>query len=308
MLAFSLNAQEIALEKGKIYNLEKEHIRKARFGQILLVRADANSAHQYVFINGVKVDSLLPYPGHKGIYSFVLGQMFESAKSFDKVLLFNDAAKVNINLTIDETICDEGFTLILNPQQLQMRRIISIVAILLILIITVIIARSGFKILRDTGTSYIRAPFSLARSQMAFWTLVIIVSFLAVWWNTTNMLEISSNVLALLGISAGTTIGGHLIDNDDLANGDITARHQDVDGKNNFLMNILSDQNGLSIHRLQNVLFTVAIGGYVLYKACVEYEMPELDGNLMILMGISSSTYLIVKKGENKAFQDTAVG
>jgi len=69
----------------------------------------------------------------------------------------------------------------------------------------------------------------------------------------------------------------------------------------NFLMDILSDQNGVNIHRFQNVIWTVI--AMVLFLCKVRYmgcgELPTLDGTLIALTGISSATYLGLKVNEN---------
>ena len=66
-------------------------------------------------------------------------------------------------------------------------------------------------------------------------------------------------------------------------------------------MDILSDQNGVNIHRFQNVIWTVI--AMVLFLCKVRYmgcgELPTLDGTLIALTGISSATYLGLKVNEN---------
>jgi hypothetical protein len=55
-------------------------------------------------------------------------------------------------------------------------------------------------------------PYSLARAQMAFWFFLVIASFFFLWTVIGSMNTLTSSILALIGISAGTALGAALID------------------------------------------------------------------------------------------------
>jgi hypothetical protein len=55
-------------------------------------------------------------------------------------------------------------------------------------------------------------PYSLGRCQMAFWFFWVIASFLYIWLITGTYDIITSSVLGLIGIGAGTALGGAAID------------------------------------------------------------------------------------------------
>lgn len=55
--------------------------------------------------------------------------------------------------------------------------------------------------------------YSLGRFQMAFWFTLVIASFLFIWLITDAYDIITPNVLALIGISAGTALSASVIDN-----------------------------------------------------------------------------------------------
>jgi hypothetical protein len=175
-----------------------------------------------------------------------------------------------------------------------------IIIIILIAIFTEKNYKKGFfSIIKDKSNSE-RPTFSLSRTQMAFWTLIVIISFFYVWISKGEMISFSEDVLILLGISATTVAGANFIDKKDerkaLQNN--TRRHQDTESKG-FFSDILSDEASLSIHRFQQVLFNIVIGGFFIYKVCVTYIFPEIDSIIMILLGISNATYLTVKSTEN---------
>jgi hypothetical protein len=55
-------------------------------------------------------------------------------------------------------------------------------------------------------------PFSLARSQMAFWFYLVSASYFLLWLITGDTDTITSSVLSLIGISAGTALGATIVD------------------------------------------------------------------------------------------------
>ena len=48
----------------------------------------------------------------------------------------------------------------------------------------------------------------------------------------------------------------------------------------------------------------MAVGCYFLFEVFRNGKIPTLNENLMVLMGISASTYLAIKKGENASLRD----
>jgi hypothetical protein len=55
-------------------------------------------------------------------------------------------------------------------------------------------------------------PYNLGRTQMAFWFFFIYASYTALWLITGELDTITSSLLGLMGISAGTALGEALID------------------------------------------------------------------------------------------------
>lgn len=57
-----------------------------------------------------------------------------------------------------------------------------------------------------------RRPYNLGRAQMAFWFFLIYASYMTIWLITSALDTITSSLLALMGISAGTALGEAMID------------------------------------------------------------------------------------------------
>ena len=69
--------------------------------------------------------------------------------------------------------------------------------------------------LRDAKGGY----YSLGKSQMAFWGLLVVLTFAGIWFLTGTMEHIPSQVLTLLGISGATGLSAVVIgENKDSAN------------------------------------------------------------------------------------------
>jgi len=158
-----------------------------------------------------------------------------------------------------------------------------------------------------------KAPFSLARTQLAFWTIIISSSFLyALIKHSFEIPELNNVNLILMGISVATTASGKLID-DSQKKAQDPGKLTDDSPKNapdlsqnypseGFLTDLLSDKNGVSIHRLQNVIWTLIVGViYIQYVFKVQ-NLPDettITTNLLILMGISTGAYIGLKTQEN---------
>ncbi|MTK53603.1 hypothetical protein [Paludibacter sp.] len=166
-------------------------------------------------------------------------------------------------------------------------------------------------LLRDQSTAT-RKPWSFARTQLAWWTLIIMSAFVAVLVKCNTAPDLTSSALILLGISAATATGARLIDLSDVKQEDIAVRHQDI-ASEGFFIDLISNQDGASIHRLQALIFNLAYGVWMIVEvvnnlnngvAC-DLIIPNMDANALILLGISSGTYAVLKTPENKVAQST---
>lgn len=143
-------------------------------------------------------------------------------------------------------------------------------------------------------------PFSLARAQLAFWTAIIGSSYVYLMFHRHCGVPIhfDASTLAMLGISMGTTIGGIMIDKQQAQ----LRRHQNAPTKG-FFIDILSDENGVSIARFQQIVWTFIAG--VLYITQLSDptlpagQLPKLDSAILMLSGLSNAAYLSLKLKEN---------
>lgn len=183
--------------------------------------------------------------------------------------------------------------------------------------------------LRDYGPD---STYSLARVQMALWYYVVTMSFLYLYFSSGYCIPaLNDSTLILLGISTLTTLSASVVDSSkkDKANEKETQKEaqkvgdKGVDGAgdaaaalnadcplivaptpaaskhHNFIMDILSDEYGVNLTRFQNVVWTLILAVIFIEKVLNEAAIPDFsDTNLLTLMGISSSSYVLYKLKE----------
>lgn len=197
-----------------------------------------------------------------------------------------------------------------------MSAFISIISLFVTIAMSIGIIYLGIKtnMLKDISTAK-KMPYSFSRVQMAWWTVVVIGSYIYIIMNRTGWADtatftnniISRSALILMGIGASTTVAGRIIDNSQSD----SDRHQDEDSEG-FILDILSDANGVSIHRFQSLIFNFIFGimfmvkvySYV-HSSAAAVSMPEFSNTELALLGLSSAAYVTLKVGENSSSVQT---
>lgn len=173
--------------------------------------------------------------------------------------------------------------------------------------------------MKDTDRAY-----SLARVQMAVWTVVVLYSFLYVWCLTREFNgTIPPSALILMGISAGTLATAAGVDSQKLKTNkqnleekkakpaaqqtpalqsEIIALETQthVCKSEGFFLDILTSAEGSSLHRLQFVVWTVALIAVFVVGVWNDVTLPDFDATLLGLMGIASGAYVGLKLPEAK--------
>lgn len=188
-----------------------------------------------------------------------------------------------------------------------------------VLTIAVVYFEWRFKMLRDQS-SVSPQPYSWSRVQLAWWTIIILSAFVGLMLKYGEAPTLRDSTLILLGISGATITAARLTDVSDLSSGG-GQRHQDHPSQN-FFLDILSDANGVSIHRFQAFVFNLGFGIWFIHGVLKNFATGEVNGqvvmdkvnviipniepNNLVLLGLSSGTYAILKMTENKATVRTA--
>jgi hypothetical protein len=180
-----------------------------------------------------------------------------------------------------------------------------IIAILLLYLIPVFFAWLAgrrpiwFAFLIDEDNRY-----SLSKVQMWLWTFVAVGSFVAVCVAKWTFVDVPPNIIILMGLSQGTFLGAKLITINQLgpdASGS-RARFGITTAAHPSLLDLFSDQNGMSLSKFQMFAWTlVAIGLYITFLVSTlggpksAITMPDIPSGMLGLMGISQGAYLLNK-------------
>jgi hypothetical protein len=177
----------------------------------------------------------------------------------------------------------------------------------LLLLLVYLAAR--YELLNDTSKLKEKKPYSYARTQLAWWTLIVLSSFISILLTGSHKIPVfDQSTLILLGITAGTLATAGIADasaqKQNAATPEIVLQNQPSE---DFLRDILSDGTGISVHRLQSFIFNIVFGCWFITEVLKhlgdvdrDHIIPIVDGNNLILLGLSAGTYIALKAGENK--------
>lgn len=306
----------------------------------LLVKSTAEAKPLQLYLNGMPLKGVDPVILHKdekmaGV-RFELVRTDDSKDTWAALLGRPSTAKVAVDVSLGPKGCGENCTTMTNPLQIHLVALrkgwaTGFVAVLLLLLGVLVWLAATRALLRDRGPG---SPWSLARTQMAWWTFFVVGAFLLIWMVSGSYSSLSGSVLALIGISSGTALLGAVIDDtkesqmaqrtkletekqglqirlaalsapeiDRLAEVDRQLREMPKiteKSAKNWLFDMLSDEDGISFHRFQIVIWTVVLTAIFVVKVYSTLSMPEFDAPLLGLTGISAGTYLGFKFPEKK--------
>ncbi len=144
-----------------------------------------------------------------------------------------------------------------------------------------------------------RKPYSLSRFQFLWWTTIIASVYVLLFsvGHLTNTLN--TTCLVLMGIGISTGLLGKITDDRQVetAQKQNLMRHQDIPN-DYFLMDLISDEHGPSVHRAQQLLFTLLLGGMFVVKFFSTWQIPDFGQMELSLLGISNGAYLAYKQLE----------
>jgi hypothetical protein len=154
----------------------------------------------------------------------------------------------------------------------------------LVTIVIALLAVVAICILRWRTTLLTNLP----RLQIAFFAVVILVAYGYIWSTTGEAATLNGSALALLGIGAGTVVGNAIL---------ASARRVTIAGAAQAIANtgIAAPSETavrFHLHALQSAVWTVVIGVIFVGAAYRTLQMPDLDGRVLLILGISAGTYL----------------
>jgi hypothetical protein len=289
-----------------------------------------------------------PDSGHIG---FVLKRTPENQDTLNQILRrptsFDRAVQVTVGSSPTRSYPRNNNDVSLELKQIPQAEFTFFVVIALLTIALVVTLGRRTSLLRESGgdpdRKQNRRPYSLGRTQQAFWFTLAVLAYIFVWLVTDQLDSLSQSTLLLIAISSGTALASEALSRSQLEKlqaelarlrsgrakaderreeagkpdasaaslraatdqlAEIDARIKTTEaaiGKNDtqgFLRDLVQDSNGVSLQRLQIMVWTLVLGGIFLDEVYAHLTMPEFSATLLTLMGISSGTYLAGKSSE----------
>jgi hypothetical protein len=161
--------------------------------------------------------------------------------------------------------------------------------------------------------------FSISRSQAAWWFFLVLAAYLLIGLTTGDYTtSLNQTALTLLGIAAGTYLGSAAVDASKNTPAERDAQNQEKTRLDNiaepnktpadkdklvklkgesqgWLMDVLSDSEGVDFHRFQMLAWTFVLGIIFITQVWTNLAMPEFGATLLGLMGLSAGTYVGLK-------------
>jgi len=170
-------------------------------------------------------------------------------------------------------------------------------AYLVVLTLGSIIVAWLSRLVRDRGVLADGAvewgrTYSLARTQLFLWS-VVVAGVAGYLWITTGLLPaLNVETLTLLGVSAGTTGGAQLLDR----RGGQPPPVKPTSGF--FLIDLLDDGQGASIHRFQAVLANTGLAFIFAIESLRQLDFYVMPPSWTAVLALSSGVYLGLKARE----------
>lgn len=168
-----------------------------------------------LYIDGREIKGLVPESRDVETLQFHLDRSSKSDEQWADLLggpqigesFFVRPAAVSVGLQGDAPVATtvQGFKLV----RIHTWRFWICAAILVLTIVAIWLFAQNSALLRYSDKL---STYSLARCQMAFWFVLIIASYSFIWLITGAMDIVTNTALVLIGIGAGTALGGAVID------------------------------------------------------------------------------------------------
>ncbi len=130
---------------------------------------------------------------------------------------------------------------------------------------------------------------SLSQLQIVLWTLVVGMSAIYVMTLSGNLISISDGTLVLLGIASGAALAARVP-----MTGQPAGPEPAVPATPEWSDLLIPDRSTreIDVTRLQMLAFTLITAAFVVIKVVVDYEIPSIPPNFLVLMGISNGVYV----------------
>lgn len=263
-----------------------------------------------LYLNGYPMKGLFGTPSGVNKLRFKLMRTEESKEIWKTIL---SGFVIDRDRTVSFSVgCPNEYSI---PTEVTKQIAPNFLNAIIFLIVFVILLYLFFKFCRDSlrDNSLLanvskrdnEPPFSLARTQMAWWFFIIMGSFLFIFAITGDFTQIINEpALVLIGVSASTAISSVFINEGKKSS--LSKETSTIPSSSGWLKDILTTKDGISFYRFQIFVWTLILGIIFLLEVVKHLQFPEFDSSLLTLQGISAGTYLGFKFPENLKSSDNS--
>jgi hypothetical protein len=144
---------------------------------------------------------------------------------------------------------------------------------------------------------------SLSLAQILLWTILVFSASFYVLVVSGKLLDITNEVLMLLGIAGGSSVIAKISASTKSDKGIAIAAPETKDPK---WLNLFQTEGRPDLYKVQMSLFTTLAAIFVTAKIYGTLEFPELPAGLLTLIGISNGVYLGAKATSKTIFEKLA--
>lgn len=134
--------------------------------------------------------------------------------------------------------------------------------------------------------------YSISLTQIIFWTFITIFGIVYVYWLSGFFIEITPQILMLLGIGGGTALAAKI--NAISRVYEVPPKYLNLVRKTRTpkLMDLISIGGQPNIFKFQMLAFTLLTGYIVIVEIIKSHAFPAIPNSLITMMGVSSLVYL----------------
>jgi hypothetical protein len=255
-----------------------------------------------LFVNGMPAHEIRAYSINKtdGKISFELHRGSETLKEF-RLTIFSSAKPINLSFGLlgSNPVATSPKLPITKIRFISNSSFATMIAMIILMLITFRWLVLKTNLIRVTHS---KSKYSLGLAQLLFWVVLIAFAFIYIYVLTEGLHPITGSVLTLLSISLTTSGGSRMVEKVK------DPKHMFESESESILKDLLSDDAGFSVHRVQMAIWTVILGLVFCYEVIMNLSMPQFDTNLLLLMGISSTGYVGLKAIEHTSKEMKKLG
>ena len=306
--SFAQNVESIKID-GKSITDWRFYPGNASFITVNLDAAAPAAAQKYViYVNNVPISKVYPIaPVSGNALNFKFDFADDQIKAWKDFFHAFNARDVLTSATISVGP-ETGIPLLWKDVQAQPRFNVRLVekngmlaasifgAVLIIAFLLVLFLTDIFRDPKVPGESASdpkgKKPFSLSRIQFGIWNILILYSAIFIYVFTDKLLAIPAQLLALIGISGSQFIVGWALTKTD------TEEYKNSKTSGSLLKDVSTSDESESVHRFQNILWSVALWIYFVQALIVTVDYPAIDTSLLLLTGFTVGLYAYGKTKE----------